>query len=126
MCSDDLNCWRVLNVFWGTEHDFKPILPSLFFKRYFRAAELLNVYPFVLVVFFKFCVFLIFTASDSQTFNTTFNVVYGCWNVFVILLLLVSQRPHRVPIPFNYLAIAKICTGCSDTIRKIGMWLIYI
>jgi hypothetical protein len=112
-CSAELNNWRVLNLFWVTEHDFKPIFPSLVSKRYSEAATFLNVYPFVLILFFKLCVFLIFTASDSKTFNITFNVIYGGWNVFVIMLLLVTQRPNRTPIPYIYLAIAKMCAGCS-------------
>ena len=98
-------------MFWTTQHSFKPSLPSILSKIYFPSASFVNVYPFVLIMFFKLCVFLIFTASDRQTFNTTFNVIYGCGYVFVTLLLVVTQRPHRVPIPFNYLAMAKLCAG---------------
>ena len=90
------NNWRVLNVFWVTEHDFKPRLPHLVSRRYFQAATLLNVYPYVSIVFFKLCAFLIFTASEEM-FNTPFNIIYGCWNMLaILLLLLLRQRPHSV------------------------------
>jgi hypothetical protein len=61
------------------------------FKRYSIAAAFLNMYPFAAFVFFKLCIFLIFTAFDLR-FNSFWNKMYGLYYVLILCVLL--TKPH--------------------------------
>jgi len=83
--ADEYYHWGLLNTFWTTKHDFRPEFSSFLFKRYSIAATFLNVYPFAGFLFFKLCIFLMFTAFDTR-FNFSWNMLYGLYYVVVICL----------------------------------------
>lgn len=91
--SDEIYQWRVQNKFWETDHDFKPHFAPSMTRQYTRAAIFLNGNPFVMILFFRLCSFLLATAIDFQRFNITFSAIYSSLIVWIIALLMMKRRP---------------------------------
>lgn len=62
-------------------------------RQYTRAAIFLNGNPFVMILFFRLCSFLLATAVDFQRFNITFSAIYSSLIVWIIALLMMKRRP---------------------------------
>jgi hypothetical protein len=111
--TDEFYRFRVHEVFWKTEHVFKPAVSSSLAKRYALAAAFLNVYPYVVLSVGKLCFFFIFTASNFEDFNIIFNVLYTLFCVVLICCLLTKPRLDGRMVSFATHENIKIALGTS-------------